>query len=141
MREVSPALLQRSCEIACLSDVIASLPDGLDTAIGERGHSLSGGERQRVGIARAICRNAPILLLDEATSALDSVTEKAVMERLVAEHDDRTMLIVTHRLSTLKAADRVVMFDRGQLVEQDGPHDPAEQRESTFSVVSAVQTV
>ena len=133
MRDVSPDLLQRSCEIACLGDVIARLPEGLDTVVGERGYSLSGGERQRVGIARAICRNAPILLLDEATSALDSVTEQAVMGRLVAEHNDRTMLIVTHRMSTLSAADRIVVFDRGQLV--------TEQHESRFQVMSAVQTV
>ena len=107
MRDVPPALLERSCEIACLGDVIARLPDGLDTVVGERGYTLSGGERQRVGIARAICRNAPILLLDEATSALDSATEQMVMERLMAEHNgDRTMLIVAHRISTLKDADK-----------------------------------
>src|SRR5215471_14419520 len=106
MRDLSPALLQRSCDIACLGDVIARLPDGLDTLIGERGYSLSGGERQRVGIARAICRNAPILLLDEATSALDSITERMVMKRLMDEHSGRTMLIVAHRISTLRNADR-----------------------------------
>src|SRR5204862_2120915 len=110
MREVPPALVQRSCEIACLGDVIANLPDGLDTIVGERGYSLSGGERQRVGIARAICRNAQILLLDEATSALDSATEQLVMQRLMAEHNGtRTMLIVAHRISTLRDADRIVV--------------------------------
>ena len=140
MRDVPADLLQRSCEIACLGDVISRLPDGLDTVVGERGYSLSGGERQRVGIARAICRNAPILLLDEATSALDSVTEQAVMGRLVAEHSDRTMLIVTHRMSTLKAADRIVEFDRGQLVERSDS-EPPEQDESRFRAMSAVQTV
>src|SRR6185503_14654471 len=85
MRDVPATLLQRSCEIACLNEVIARLPDGLDTIVGERGYSLSGGERQRVGIARAICRNAPIVLLDEATSALDSATEQMVIKRLLAE--------------------------------------------------------
>jgi ABC-type multidrug transport system fused ATPase/permease subunit len=135
-----PHLLQRSCEVACLNDIIARLPDGIDTVVGERGHSLSGGERQRVGIARAICRNAPILLLDEATSALDSVTEQAVMERLVAEHNGRTMLIVAHRTSTLKAADRVVLFDQGQLVAQRSP-ELEEERPSRFGVMSEVQTV
>jgi ABC-type bacteriocin/lantibiotic exporter with double-glycine peptidase domain len=80
---------------------------------------LSGGERQRVGIARAVCRNAPILLLDEATSALDSATEQAVMGRLMAERRaDRTTIIVAHRISTLKEADKIVVFDRGRLVEQ-----------------------
>src|SRR4029079_4808525 len=103
MRDVSPALMERACEIACLGDVIAGLPEGLDTLIGERGYALSGGERQRVGIARALCRNASILLLDEATSALDSTTEQIVMQRLMAEHSaDRTMIIIAHRISTLK---------------------------------------
>jgi ABC-type multidrug transport system fused ATPase/permease subunit len=119
MRDVPPALLQRSCEIACLNDVIARLPDGLDTLIGERGYFLSGGERQRVGIARALCRNSSILLLDEATSALDSATEQAVMERLMAERKrDRTMIIVAHRTSTLRNADKILVFDQGRLVEQ-----------------------
>ena len=141
MREVSPDLLQRSCEVACLCDVIARLPDGLDTVVGERGYSLSGGERQRVGIARAICRNAPILLLDEATSALDSVTEQTVMQRLVAELNDRTLLIVAHRMSTLAVADRIVAFERGQLVPQGMIHAPAVEAESPLQAISAVQTV
>src|SRR5213078_1238108 len=93
MRDVPAAVFEESCKVACLTDVIGHLPDGLDTIVGERGYSLSGGERQRVGIARALCRNAPILLLDEATSALDSATEQRVMEQLKAEHHiDRTML-------------------------------------------------
>jgi len=118
MREVPTDLLMRSCDIACLAEVIAGLPDGLDTIVGERGHSLSGGQRQRVGIARAICRNAPILLLDEATSALDLATEQMVMEGLIADQSiQRTMLIVSHRPSTLKVVDRVVVFDRGRLVD------------------------
>ena len=115
-----PLLLQRSCETACLSEVIERLPEGLDTMIGERGYSLSGGERQRVGIARALCRNAPILLLDEATSALDSATEQMVMERLMAAHNgDRHLLIVAHRISTLKDADKIFVFDQGRLANRD----------------------
>jgi ABC-type multidrug transport system fused ATPase/permease subunit len=118
MRDVPTDLLERACEIACLAEVIAGLPDGLDTMVGERGHSLSGGQRQRVGIARAICRNAPILLLDEATSALDLTTEQMVMEGLMADQSvQRTMLIVSHRTSTLKDVDRVVVFDQGRLVD------------------------
>jgi ABC-type multidrug transport system fused ATPase/permease subunit len=142
MREVPPAVLQQSCEIACLGDVIAHLPEGMDTMIGERGYLLSGGERQRVGIARALCRNAPILLLDEATSALDSATEQMVMKRLVAEHSiDRTMLIVAHRISTLKDADRIVVFDQGQLVEQGGFQELAEDPASRFGTMAAIQFV
>ena len=127
MRDVPNALLERSCEIACLTDVIARLPDGLDTIVGERGYSLSGGERQRVGIARAICRNASLLLLDEATSALDSATEQTVMSRLMAEHGgDCTMLIVAHRVSTLRDVDRVFVFDQGHVIEQGRVRKPVE---------------
>src|SRR5262249_10794745 len=142
MRDVSPALLQRSCDIACLSDVIARLPDGLDTLIGERGYSLSGGERQRLGIARAVCRNAPILLLDEATSALDSATEQIVMERLIAQHSaDHTMVVIAHRTSTLKHSHRVVVFDQGLLVEQGRFQELAEDPASRFGTMCAIQSV
>jgi len=142
MRDVSPALLERSCDIACLGDVIARLPDGLDTLIGERGYSLSGGERQRLGIARAVCRNAPILLLDEATSALDSATEQMVMERLMAQHSsDRTMLIIAHRISTLKDSHKVLVFDEGLLVEQGRFQELAEDLGSRFGMMCAIQSV
>ena len=141
MRDIPPALLQRSCEIACLGDVIARLPDGLDTVVGERGYSFSGGERQRVGIARALCRNAPILLLDEATSALDSATEQTVMERLMSEQGGRTMLIVAHRISTLRDADRIVVFDRGRLVEQGRFQELVEDPGSRFGMMCAMQSM
>ncbi|HEX5127149.1 MAG TPA: ABC transporter ATP-binding protein, partial [Rhodocyclaceae bacterium] len=119
MREVDPVLLERACRVACLNELIVRLPDGLQTVLGERGYSLSGGERQRVGIARAVYRNATILLLDEATSALDSGTEQKVMEGLLNERaPDQTMLIVAHRISTLKKADKIVVFERGQMVEE-----------------------
>jgi ABC-type multidrug transport system fused ATPase/permease subunit len=102
---------------------------------------LSGGERQRVGIARALCRNAPILLLDEATSALDSATEHMVMSRLLAEHGgDRTILIVAHRISTLKGADKVVVFDQGRLVEEGGFQELAEDPASRFGEMCAIQS-
>lgn len=141
MRDVPPALLQQACEIACLDDVIARLPDGLNTAVGERGYALSGGERQRVGIARALCRNAPILLLDEATSALDSKTEQMVMERLMAEHGNRTMIIVAHRISTLKAADKIVVFDQGMMMEQGRFQELAEDPASRSGTMCAMQSM
>jgi ABC-type multidrug transport system fused ATPase/permease subunit len=142
MRDVPPKLLQRSCDIACLTDVIERLPDGFDTIVGERGYSLSGGERQRVGIARAICRNAPILLLDEATSALDSATEQMVMDGLMSEHSgNRTMVIVAHRISTLRDADRIVVFDQGRLVEQGSFEELAEDPESRFGTMVAIQSL
>jgi ABC-type multidrug transport system fused ATPase/permease subunit len=141
MRDVPPATLQCCCEIACLDEVIARLPDGLDTLIGERGYALSGGERQRVGIARALCRNAPILLLDEATSALDSATEQMVMGRLIAERDGRTMIIIAHRISTLKDSDKVAVFDQGLLVEEGSFNDLADDPDSRFGMMCVVQSV
>jgi len=142
LRDVPLAMIQRSCEIACLDEVIERLPEGLETMVGERGYSLSGGERQRVGIARALCRNAPILLLDEATSALDSATEKMIMERLMAEHNgDRTMIIVAHRISALKDADKIFVFDQGRLVEQGRFQDLAEDPDSRFGMICALQSM
>ncbi|GAB4059819.1 ABC transporter ATP-binding protein [Uliginosibacterium sediminicola] len=139
-REVTPALLQRACQIACLDDLIARLPEGLDTVVGERGYSLSGGERQRIGIARAICRNAQIMLLDEATSALDSATEQTVMQGLIAEYGaGRTMIIVAHRISTLKEADKILVFERGQLIEQGGFQQLAHDPSTRFGAMYAIQ--
>jgi ABC-type multidrug transport system fused ATPase/permease subunit len=141
MRDVPSAVFEQSCEIACLTDVIARLPDGLDTIVGERGYSLSGGERQRVGIARALCRNTRILLLDEATSALDSATEHQVMSRVMGRLRGKcTMLIVAHRMSTLKDADRIVVFDEGRIVEQGGFRQLAEDRASRFGAIYAIQS-
>lgn len=142
MRDVSPVRLQSALDIACLGDIVERLPDGLDTVIGERGYTLSGGERQRVGIARAVCRNAPILLLDEATSSLDSTTERQVMQRLIAEHNgDRTMLIIAHRISTLKDADKIVVFDQGLLVEQGRFQELAEDPASRFGMMCTIQSM
>ena len=114
--------LNLAIESAHLQDVIAELPEGLDTMLGERGMTLSGGQRQRVAIARAMLRNAPIVILDEATSALDNESEAIVqkaMDNLMAE---RTVFIIAHRLSTIKNADRIAVINEGELVEL-GTHD------------------
>jgi ATP-binding cassette subfamily B protein len=103
-------------------DFIARLPDGYATLVGERGIKLSGGERQRVAIARAILANAPLLVLDEATSSLDSVSEALIQDALEQLMEGRTTLIVAHRLSTLRAVDRILVFDCGQIVEE-GTHE------------------
>jgi ATP-binding cassette subfamily B protein len=102
-------------------EFITKVPQGYDSLVGERGVKLSGGQRQRIAIARAILKNAPILILDEATSQLDSVTEALIQESLWELMQDKTTIIIAHRLSTLLHMDRVLVFDQGKIVE-DGTH-------------------
>ena len=114
--------LQQAIESAHLQDMIAELPQGLDTMLGERGLTLSGGQRQRVAIARAMLRNAPIVILDEATSALDNESEAIVQKAMDNLMKDRTVFIIAHRLSTIKNADRIAVINEGELAEL-GTHD------------------
>jgi ATP-binding cassette subfamily C protein CydCD len=113
----SDAALADALERAALSQTVAALPAGLDTVVGERGARLSGGQRQRVAIARAFLKNAPVLVLDEATSHLDAVSELAVRDALDRLARDRTTLVIAHRLSTVRDADAIVVFDEGRVVE------------------------
>lgn len=107
---------------AKIHDFIGGLPDGYDTAVGERGLKLSGGEKQRVGIARTLLKNPPVLLLDEATSALDTDTERDIQESLRHMSEGRTVITIAHRLSTVVDADKIVVLDNGRIIEQ-GTHD------------------
>ena len=119
--EASEAELQAAIKHASLSDLVAALPDGLDSAVGERGTSLSGGQRQRVAIARAFLKDAPVLILDEATSHLDAVNEQAVRRALDLLQADRTTIVIAHRLSTVRDADLIVVLDEGRVAES-GTH-------------------
>jgi ABC-type multidrug transport system fused ATPase/permease subunit len=106
---------------ARLDDLVASLPDGLDTVVGERGYRLSGGERQRLTIARLLLAKPRVVILDEATAHLDSQSEAAVQDALAAALDGRTALVIAHRLSTIRAADVILVVDDGTIVER-GTH-------------------
>ena len=120
--EASEVELQRAVQYASLDDVVATLPDGLESRVGERGMSLSGGQRQRVAIARAFLKDAPILILDEATSHLDAINERAVRDALDRLKADRTTIVIAHRLSTIRDADLIIVLDAGRVVET-GTHD------------------
>lgn len=120
-RDIDRNKVQAALEAANLAEHIASLPQGMDTVVGHNATQLSGGQRQRLAIARAIYKDAPVLLLDEATSALDNESERLVQEALQRLMQGRTTLIVAHRLSTIEHADRVVVMERGHIVEQ-GTH-------------------
>ncbi|CAO4133527.1 ABC transporter ATP-binding protein [Methylorubrum extorquens] len=117
----SPDEIERAARLANAHDFIARLPKGYATLVGERGVKLSGGERQRVALARAFLADAPILILDEATSSLDSESEALVQEAMERLMRGRTALVIAHRLSTVRALDRILVFDRGRVVE-DGAH-------------------
>ncbi len=114
--------LLKAVKMACLDDVIKTLPDGLDSEIGERGVLLSGGQKQRVAIARAFLKNAPILVLDEATSALDNKSEAVVQKAIENLMKDKTVFVIAHRLSTIQNADNILVINDGQVVES-GTHE------------------
>ena len=117
---------------AQIHDFIVTLPDGYDTTVGERGLKLSGGEKQRVGIARTLLKNPPILLLDEATSALDTETEQDIKQALQQAGQGRTVLTIAHRLSTIAEADRIVVLEQGEVVEQ-GSHDVLLKKDGRYA--------
>ena len=120
--EATDAEIEEAARAAQVHDLIASLPEGYDTVVGERGYRFSGGEKQRIAIARTILRNPPILVLDEATSALDTQTERAVQDALERLAEGRTTIAIAHRLSTVRDADQIVVLDQGRVVEV-GTHE------------------
>jgi len=132
--EASDKEVMEAAKKAHAHEFIETLPQGYDSLVGERGVKLSGGQRQRVAIARAILKNAPLLILDEATSQLDSVTESYIQESLWNLMQGKTTIIIAHRLSTLLRMDRILVFDRGKIVE-DGTHEELLKREALYKTL------
>jgi subfamily B ATP-binding cassette protein MsbA len=121
LRDKSEAELLAAAEAAHVLDFAREMPDGLNTMVGDRGVLLSGGQRQRIAIGRALLKNAPILILDEATSSLDTQSERRIQDALQALMQDRTTLVIAHRLSTVEKADKIIVLDEGRIVES-GTH-------------------
>jgi ATP-binding cassette subfamily C protein CydCD len=136
--DAGPDEVAEAVRKAALEEFVRSLPDGLDTVVGERGAQLSGGQRQRVAIARAFLKDAPVLILDEATSHLDAVSEQAVRDALALLARDRTTLVIAHRLSTVRDADQIVVLDGGRVVEA-GPHHALLARAGLYARLVARQ--
>ncbi|MBC7675260.1 MAG: ATP-binding cassette domain-containing protein, partial [Rhodoferax sp.] len=137
-QDLPDSVLQTALDAAHVTDFAANLPAGLDTAAGPRGSGLSGGQRQRVAIARALLRDAPILLLDEATSALDAKSEALVADALNRLRAGRTTLVIAHRLSTVREADKIIVMDKGRVVEQ-GRHDDLVAKDGLYAQLYKLQ--
>jgi ATP-binding cassette subfamily B protein len=131
--------VKQSAIIAEANEFIENLPSGWDTMIGEGGHRLSGGQRQRLAIARAVLKDAPLLILDEATSAVDNETEAALQRSISKVSQDRTTVIIAHRLSTIRNADRIIVLEKGEIVE-DGAHEELVEMNEVYSRMWSVQT-
>ena len=134
----SAAEIEQAARDAGAHDFIVALPQGYDTVVGERGVTLSGGQRQRLAIARAFVKDAPVLILDEPTSALDADNERAVLDALGRLMRGRTTLIIAHRLSTVRHADRIVVLQDGAVVEQ-GSHAELLARRQLYAHLHSLQ--
>ncbi|WP_094559378.1 ABC transporter ATP-binding protein [Synechococcus sp. 8F6] len=136
--EAPRAAIERAAQLAEASSFIEALPQGYDTVVGERGQRLSGGQRQRIALARAILKNPPVLILDEATAAVDNDTEAAIQRSLDLITAERTTLVIAHRLSTVRHADRIVVLEQGQIVES-GRHDQLIAADGAYANLWRVQ--
>ena len=137
--DATPDQIARAAASANALDFIEALPKGLASRVGVNGGQLSGGQRQRIAIARAFVKDAPILLLDEATSALDNASERAVKDAVALLRQQRSVLVVAHRLSTVRDADRIIVMEHGRAVES-GSHDELAAANGTYARLLASGT-
>ncbi len=128
------AEVEAAARSANVMEFVAQQPEGLDAALTDRGQNLSGGQRQRISIARALLKNSPILILDEATAALDNESERRVQQELSILMRGRTTLVIAHRLSTVEGADRIIVLDRGRVVES-GTHQELMERGGLYAAL------
>jgi ATP-binding cassette subfamily B protein len=136
--EAPRAAIERAAQLAEASGFIEALPQGYDTVVGERGQRLSGGQRQRIALARAILKNPPVLILDEATAAVDNETEAAIQRSLDLITAERTTLVIAHRLSTVRHADRIMVMEQGVIVES-GRHEQLITADGAYANLWRVQ--